>query len=446
MVGRIKIAHDGKIGDIEIEDGQSKTIPSIRMNDVRFIANKGKATNSAGKPNIHVEEKKVVITPAQLCLNTATIILNSEEYSRLLTTGAVVIPDEIEKESNEIPPSGQRKITRGRIKDIHSGWADSELTCEGYTESVSIYAYGCTLDSKGINIIPNNSILCLCDGGGRSGSHAANPEVAIGRKIQWLLKINLSGSKANMLAEFRKLNGDAKKLTKKDLLSAEVALLDEMPDYKPEANGFSEKLFATWLTRELYDNHRDEDSWLWLCNPNWREECDNDAKGKVTSLPTLLKDKNFIRLMESSNYTTSQLIKVLNFGFRQCYEMCPEAREDALKNSGKESKLHSSLALKVIAWLTLKLYRFVHGDPSKFEEVINSIVSGYYGVNKAGFRNSKLKKVSLDDLFMYSTYFADDRFNSGQKSTGDLIVNLHGATEAVLGKKIAGSKWDAAKV
>lgn len=389
-------------------------------------------------PGVTEKDGEIVLAPSQIVGKNCSVILSAKDARMLIQKAKFAVPCAFDNENPELPEIGQRLPTPGRVKGILAGWADTKITPADYLEEIKLFVFNSKIDELGIHFT-DKSLVCVGDGAGRS-SALINDTVgaAEDRGINFLLNMDVSGDKVRMLQTFGKQR-DAKRLSIGTYMGVESAILSSGREYTPRSA--NDKMFDTWVARELYNKYRHKDSWMSLAGFKTEAGSSTDEKGRgnVGSIGTTIRA--YRKLVNDSGYTPRQLVEALDFGLTWFFKNCEKARIDAIENRGADHHFHSTLACKVMIPLTIYVFPKTGKSDVSFGRYVNKIFMDYFEHYRNNFTNTKRKRMDADTFFCECRYYqgkntggAAGQFNSGAGAAAFIKQLLHCARQ-VLGVK-----------
>lgn len=390
-------------------------IETIRFDDPRLgLPNdcfKGKFVND---PTLSISGSTVTLVPAQIMGDFASLCVPANGMLQFLQHAPFALAASVDSQSVEIPELGQRLPTEARKREIIEAWLNSNVTPNGYVETIHLNLYGCKMNKYGIDM--SKGLICINDGGGRLAS-LEDVDMAQLNKIGLMfnLHFDLSGDKIKMNKLLLKINRDPKRMSKGTSIAAEVGILNSMPDsFKKNFKSFKDKMAATFIVQKLVSDYRTPDSWLSLTK--WTTEagrCSNKlvaGKGNIQSVVSTIS--RLSDLLDNCGVSPVDMPEMLDFGFRYFYRKCPRAVADAINHKGKNYHFHTTLAAQLMIALTAHIYPIT--DEKEFDDMVCKVFNAHYKYYRENYNNQKLKKVTPDHYFTSSKTF-DNRtnFNSG---------------------------------
>jgi len=386
------------------------------------------------------------VVPDMVIGDTATLLLSFEGAMKFILNFPVFVPSALDESTKTLPMAGQRRPTSARSRSVLLGLKDESRTPIGHTDTIQLFLFGvtCKKSTSGI-YFGDDSIATITDGAGRisawildynENEGAMDALVGVRNKHVIQLNFDLSGDRRKCLQEFLLHNRDAKRTTRGTVQVVENTLIDH-EDTKVDMDSV---LWSTAVTRTLYAQSKISGTLLELFP--WRMEGHKSTntlfrgKGSSQSIGTALKSQS--GLVKKSKYSVSKLAKILDFAMTALYPACTVALRDAHDAYEKPRhkslyRLHSTLAIKFIVMLTMKLYPHCEDNPKKFVHLVNQVMGALYHVGKGIiFRQSQLKKMDFDRFFEESIFFNTNLFNSGAGNTRTLEVAVQTACDSVI--------------
>lgn len=366
----------------------------------------------------------------------ASHCLSATEFLALLENVPFCLLSEVDCENHEIPKVAQRFPTKDRKAAILAAWRDDKRTAQNKVETLEISVFNANVTpSKGI-VLSDDVLLVLEDGAGRVSAAMdelntirkaegdIKSHVLVERDVVIQLNLDLSGDPVKGMKAFLAYNRDAKKITKGTTLAVENGLLSLLGDDVELLLG--DPLSNTWVVSRLYSDYSVHGSIVeflpWQFEGKKTTSNSFDGRGNAASILTTLKD--LAQDIKKSGLSVEELPKAINFAFRCWFELCPQARRDA--RGANKCHFTSTLALKVMLVLGVRVFAFGGDNKKKFNEIVRSIITRHFKHHKESeYLNSKTKKMDPDKFWQESRYFADPgTFNSGAKNTQIVLKQL----------------------
>ena len=231
-----------------------------------------------------------------------------------------------------------------------------------------------------------------------------------------------------------KLNRDNKKMTIGTQIAAEAGLLScKDHTFDPHSvKSCQKKVAATYLTQQVYSRPKN-DSWTRLVEVRTEagksRHADIVGKGTVSSIRSAILYQPVSRpldnLITEHGLPFTTLPAVIDFGFRWFHKHCPVALADAV-SGGFKYHFDSTLAAKVMLFLTATAYPYSGADPERFGEYVTVILRNHrrlYGDQYVTLKG-RPKTLDADTFFQTCMFFQGELFNSGVKAAGLLLSKL----------------------
>lgn len=405
---------------------------------------------SLGNPGITITEAGATIVPSQVLGDTASILLTAEEFLALAPR-FFKVPCKVEEQDKEIPTAAQRRPTKERGSVIQISMKDTSQTPIGHLNTISTFVFGATCDKNGIHL-DENSLVCLCDGAGRTLANIMElnevfgnlkEHVAVQNKHVFQVNFDLSGGRLKALLEFLLHNRDAKRTTCGTVQVVETAVIPHLDD----AINYENKLWVSWVLEKLYKRSKISGTIIELLP--WSMEGYKSThsvfrgKGKSQNLHTAMRKLEMY--LRNSGITVKQLPAVLDFALECFYQECPNAVADAHDYYERPKyhsryKLHTTLAMKVMVWMIAKVYPVTGLDCTKFNAKVSQLIDTHFRFNRARYMNRETgkntsKKMNLDRFWQECVFFNDPvLFNSGEGNTTALLRELDDSATKVFAK------------
>lgn len=419
------------------------SIREIAFNDPRLIPNtfRKKASDPGVRVGVSVDGECVRLVP-HLCNKTfAFVSLEGKELCKFLTLVPLFTLTEANSNDSELPFVAQRLPTPDRRRKIIQAWGDPILTPDNYDESISLCLFHATIEQGAIRL-NRDSIMVVIDGAGRISAAmdelSSESSVVMDRGIVFNVTIDLSGDPHRTCQKFLKHNRDAKKVSRSTTMlveNAQLSLQDDMP------TDFSHQLSMIWVERRLYSEYKLEGSVLslfpWSMEGRKSTSSEFVGKGQAQSLDTALKEKT-IRATIERTMSVTMFPYVLDFIFRQFCRLSPEAYMDARrqvtdKNYMGMSRLHTTMALKVMILLGTRIFYAGGKTPREFESLLNQVLWSHYAHHVEDYSNKQFKQMSADKFWMNTSWFTSKQFNSGAMNTQRVLGHLATCCNDILG-------------
>ncbi len=366
----------------------------------------------------------------------ASHCLTSAEFLALLERVQLCLLTEVDCDSHLIPKVAQRVPTKDRKEAILAAWRDSTRTSQNKVETLEISLFNADITpSQGI-ILTDDVLLVLEDGAGRVFAAMEELEsireakgdikshVLIERDIVIQLNLDLSGDPINGMKAFLAYNRDAKRITKGTTLAVENGLLSLLGD--DIELSFDNQLSRTWVVNRLYEDYPVHGSIVeflpWQIEGRKTTSNSFDGRGNAASILTTLKDLDSD--LKKSGLTVEELPAAIDFAFRCWYELCPQARSDS--RGANRYHFTSTLALKVMLVLGVRIFAFGGDHKKKFNEIVRDVITRHFKHHKdSEYLKKTTKKMDPDKFWQESKHFADpSTFNSGAANTQKIISQL----------------------
>lgn len=347
-----------------------------------------------------------------------------------------------EQETSTIPKIGQRFPTHQRAEKILAAWKDVHKTPQQALETIPIFVFGATITSTGI-ICNGDTILGVGDGAGRltavleqfsdlqrEGTPLTKHIIAQ-RETSFEFNFDLSGDPSKFLKRFLNHNRDAKRCSKGTTLSVEHGLL-ELINGDITLDNYSDELSRTYIVTELYKKPVTKsitELFPWSYEGRKSTHPKFLGKGTAASFVTALKD--LANEISRTKIAVKDAPSILDFGLRLFYAESPTAVADSHEVKSNidyrsRYKFHSTLACKVMVLLTMRVYAKSGSDKTGFVSLVNAILQKHYELYKAKYKNSKIKKMTID-CFWQETIYVGSAFN-----THELLRDLNEVCNQIL--------------
>lgn len=416
----------------------------ISLEDENLVENKV-CSRMTGKSGLSFKEGPALLPSTFLPKQEfASHSLLAVEFLALLENVHFYLLSEVDCESHEIPKVAQRFPTKDRKSAIQAAWRDSRRTSQNKVETLEVSVFNADITpSRGISL-SDNVLLVLQDGAGRVSAAMDELEsirkaggdikshILVERDIVVQLNFDLSGDPVKGMKAFLAYNRDAKKITKGTTLAVENGLLSLLGD--DIELSFGDPLSNTWIVSRLYSEYPVHGSIVeflpWQFEGKKTQSNSFDGRGNAASILTTLKD--LASDMKKSGLSIKELPEAINFAFRCWFDLCPMAKEDA---RGK-NRYHftSTLALKVMLVLGVRIFAEVGDNKKKFNEIVRDVITRHFKHHKdSEYLRRTTKKMSPDKFWQEEKHFADSStFNSGAANTQKIVSQLRVCLEESL--------------
>jgi hypothetical protein len=420
--------------EIQINNAADRRLSRIGIDDERLKKNRGSSLSSASSnPGVVFFDDKVLLTPAQVLHNQATLLVDSWTMLRLMERVSFAIIADIDTSSYDLPQIGQRVPTKSRINGILGAWQDEKITPNYHSEIIHLFVYNSYLDSVGM-YFDNDSLICIGDGAGRLSSLLFAPHAA--ENIQFQLSIDLWGEIDRQLKVFLKYGRDNKRITKGTNLGVEHALLN-LDEKGMRPTSILDRNASTYVVEQLWENYRAKKG-TWLQLAGWSTEagkldCDKrKGSANITAISTVLN--SFKNLIAETGIHIDDLPEVIDYGFRYFYQNCPTAVDDAENNRGRTFHFHSVLACKLIILMTILFWEEADSI-AHFDYLVRKALTIHYDWEKKEYINTKAKTMTPNRFFTTSKFFCTGQFNSGFATSSELLKKIEKSCNKALSEK-----------
>lgn len=426
-----------KIGEVSVNDGRLKPNRLCK----RLTAT-GKGLTNGGKslvPDKYLPEAEF-----------ATVLFTAEEFIAFLNKVPLCCMTAADEQSEEIPQIGQRIPSTARQVGILDAWHDTTRTPQHKVTTIELALFNTdVIPSEGIAFGPD-SLCVIIDAAGRTAAimdeindlalqETPPDHVIIQQKMLFQVNFDLSGHVCKALKNFLSHNRDAKKTVKGTNLAVENSLVNVSPESVKW--DYDDELTRAAIVNKLYHGYPLPGTVLellpWKYEGRSSESSVFTGKGNAAGLVTVLT--NLRTVLKRSGITPKQLADVLYFSFRNWWLLCPESHLDAIKDNKR--RFASTLALKVMTLITIRLYKACKGEDLRFREMVDEVFMTHFKLYKSvSYLKPNSRVMTADRFFAENSYFADEKFNSGENNSAKILSQINNAIDDTLGS----SKRDAA--